>query len=315
MLAVPGTVLGRRPRGDKDIHEDKGLGANDGRQQPQCKRGKGEMAVDGVLEWAVTSNDRHKPATRALARIDSMSKSVGRGAERLAATKVQGVCHQSLLGPSVQQGSMEATAPGQPTWTEGSVEGVKPRHISSVVQQRASTEDDKHEEQVESELFRIPRRLEMRHQALLATTQADRKREAVDVLKCRICPGADFSNWEDFKRHCDAAEAHPVKITYCDHCGDFFARGDALKRHRNNPPRECISVAADIANSKRKETDRVHKEFEAELERCLRSGEGEEIGIPFAWRIKEMFPDSSKKGSREQSRLPVFCKAKFLAGR
>jgi hypothetical protein len=27
---------------------------------------------------------------------------------------------------------------------------------------------------------------------------------------------------------------HPLKISFCNHCGDFFARSDTLKRHRNN---------------------------------------------------------------------------------
>jgi hypothetical protein len=40
-LVVPGTVFGKRPRGDEEIYEDEGLGVNDGHQQRQCKKGKG----------------------------------------------------------------------------------------------------------------------------------------------------------------------------------------------------------------------------------------------------------------------------------
>jgi len=46
----------------------------------------------------------------------------------------------------------------------------------------------------------------------------------VTVLKCRLCPSAAFSNWEDFKRHCKYMGAHPFEIFFCDNCGDFFAR-------------------------------------------------------------------------------------------
>jgi hypothetical protein len=111
--------------------------ANDSHEQLQRKKGKGKIVVNRVLEGAGTAGKvRHKPATRTLARIDSMSKSVGRGAGRLAATKVQGVFHQSLLGHGVQQVLMETTAAaGQPTWMEGSVEGVMWHHNSSAVQQ------------------------------------------------------------------------------------------------------------------------------------------------------------------------------------
>jgi hypothetical protein len=69
----------------------------------------------------------------------------------------------------------------------------------------------------------------------------------------------DVSDWEEFKRHRGTAEAHPAKFSYYSHCADFFARGDALKRHCDKRPGECIDVTAHVADRKRSETDRVPK--------------------------------------------------------
>jgi hypothetical protein len=315
---VPETVLGKRPREAEDTHDDAGLGDDDGYQPHPRKKGKGKMAVTGVLEAAgTTSKTRHRPGARTPADANHKSKTAGCGAGRLAATTAQEVYHQHLQGPSVQQVLVGATTPRQLIWVEGSVAGGSQHHHSSVVQQESepetySTESDGQEEQEEGELFNIPKRLKERQRALLAATPADWKRKAVDTLKCRLCPGADFSDWEDYKRHCDTAEAHPAKISYCNHCGDFFARGDALKRHCDKRPGECIDVTADVADRKRSETDRVHKEFEARLELHLRTGK--DLVEPFSWIIKAMFPGSSKKGSREQSRLAVARKSKPRTG-
>jgi hypothetical protein len=48
-------------------------------------------------------------------------------------------------------------------------------------------------------------------------------------------------------------------------------------------------------------TEQAHKDFEEVLERFLETNE--EIGEPFAQRVKAMFPNSVKRGSREQNRL------------
>jgi hypothetical protein len=45
-----------------------------------------------------------------------------------------------------------------------------------------------------------------------------------------------------FKRHSETAEVHPLKIYFCDDCGDFFARSDSLKRHREHLPAEGLSI-------------------------------------------------------------------------
>ena len=297
-LAVPGTVLGKRPCGDNDNDHNEGIGVHDSHQQRPHKKGKDKMAVSGVLEAVgATNKARIKPATRTRALKNGKSKTVGHGAGKLVTTTAQGVYHPSLPGPSAQQVLVGTTSRGQLTWVEESADGGLSHHHSSVVQE-AEIPSTEHEG--DNELFRIPRRLDAPHRALLVATPADWQRKAVDELKCRLCPGTDFSNWEDYKRHCDTSEAHPVKISYCDHCGDFFARSDALKRHCSKRPPECISVTAEVAEVKRTETARVFEEFKEELDRCLTTDE--EVSTSFSRTIKDMFPDSSKKGSREQSR-------------
>ena len=189
---------------------------------------------------------------------------MGRGAGRLAATRAQGVYHQFLPGPSVQRESAGAIAPEELTWIEESVKGGTWHQYSSGVEQQAeehSAKDNEQGEQGEDDLFRISTRLKKRYQTLLAATPADWKRGSVGVLKCRLCPGAGFRDWEGFKRHCDTKEAHPVAFSFCTRCGDFFARGDALWRHRNNPLNACIDVTPDEAEFKRRETNGVQGEF------------------------------------------------------
>jgi hypothetical protein len=252
MLVEPGTVLGKRPRRADD---EWGL---DSHQPRTNKKGKEKMAVSQVLDATGSSSKaHHKPATRTQAGTNRNFKTAGGGAGKLTAMTVQEVYHQSLPGPSVQQVLVWHTAPEERAWIEGSVEGRTQHQGSNVVEQEVV----EHEEQAE-ELFKIPPRLKERHRALLAATQTDWKRAAVDVLKCRLCPGADFSDFEDFKRHCDTSEAHPSMISFCNRCGDFFARGDALKRHHDKPPGQCIKAVVDKANLKCREIVRAHKVFE-----------------------------------------------------
>ena len=103
-LVVPETVLGKRPREAEDTHDDAGLGDDNGRQPHPRKKGKGKMAVTGVLEAAgTTSKTRHRPAARTPASTNDNSKTAGCGAGRLAATTAQEVHHRYLPGPSVRQ--------------------------------------------------------------------------------------------------------------------------------------------------------------------------------------------------------------------
>jgi hypothetical protein len=132
---------------------------------------------------------------------------------------------------------------------------------------------------------------------MLVATQDDWVRGAIREIRCRLCPDTKLKTWEDFKRHCNTMEAHPLKISFCVKCGNFFAHGDSLKRHLNNSPPECRSVTPEKAGAKRRETEKAHDEFKARLERFLRTGE--DIGRPFSQIIKEMYPESSKKRKRE----------------
>jgi hypothetical protein len=234
-LVMPETVLGKRSHGAEDSYDDLGIGGD-----PTNSNRKKRMREIGVLDAAgPSSRARHKPAARTPSRFNNPSKTAGRGVGMLAAPTAHEVDHQSLPGPSVQQELVWPTAPETSTWVEGSAEGEAYHHNSlGVPKQEVVVEH----EQTGGGLFKIPRRLKERHRALLETTEVGWKRGAVDALKCRLCPGADFSDLDDFKHHCDTAEAHPAKISFCDRCGDFFARGDALIRHKKKPPTECTSV-------------------------------------------------------------------------
>jgi hypothetical protein len=244
-------------------------------------------------------------ATRTQSSINEKSKALGRGAERPATLIGQGVSDRSSHGPSVQQGLTGAVAQEYIPWVEGSAEGVTGHHIVSTVPKEDTTPYNVGVSEPEVEenniVFYIPRSLDPRHRGLLDATSDDWARGTVRVLKCRFCPDAGLSNWEIFRRHCDAMEAHPNEISFCKYCGDFFARIDSLSRHCYSRPQECRNVSPAKAEMKRRETERVHAECEERLKRCLKTNE--DIGKPFAQIIKEMYPKSSKKGSRQQNRL------------
>ena len=292
-------VLGKRRRGVDDALKDGGQETIDDHRPCPRKKGKAKMAVTaGVLE-------ADKPAARTQSRKNQKSKALGRGAERLATSIVQGVSDRSRHGPSVQQGLTGAIAQEQMPRVEGSAEGVTVYHVDSMAPKDDNVvdnmKDSKSEEAESGALFYIPKTLDTRHKALLDATSDDWARGTVRVLKCRLCPGAGFSNWEIFRRHCNTMEAHPDKISFCEHCGDFFARSDSLIRHYDRRPQECRNASPAMAGIKRRETERVHADCEEKLKCSLKTNE--DIGKPFAQIIKEMYPESSKRGSRQQNRL------------
>jgi hypothetical protein len=134
--------------------------------------------------------------------------------------------------------------------------------------------------------FMIPRRLTERHRSLLMATPEERARGVVGALKCGICPRAGFKKWKGFKkwesfiRHCERSEVNPETYILCRYCGAFFARPDACKRHEEKRPHTCTSVGLAQAEEKRRVTQQV-----------------------FAQRIVHLYPDSVKRGSRQQNRL------------
>ena len=306
MLALPKTSPRKRPRlanktrGGRVVKTDNGQ--LEGRRRR--KKAKGKTAVDGVLGAAGHTSRARKPSTRTpVENFSAKSEAAGRGAERLAVQNAQELYHRILLGPSAQE-SMETTAWENLPWVEGREQEATWKHEDSVAEPQevsSGATDGEQGEDAEGALFRIPKRLSERHSGLLGATAEDWARAVVRELKCNLCPEAGFCNWEGFKRHCGQSEAHPSKVWFCDFCGDFFARIDSLKRHRKDRPAECLSVSPDEALAKRRATEKAHREFEARLTRCLKTGE--DIGDPFSQIIIDMFPDSSKRGSRQQNRL------------
>jgi hypothetical protein len=151
-----------------------------------------------------------------------------------------------------------------------------------------SAEDNEQGEQGEEDLFRISTRLKERYQALLAAMLGDWKRGSVGVLKCWLCPSARFHDWEGFKRHCGTMETHPVAFSFCTCCGNFFARGDALWQHCNNPPNTYIDVTPDEAEFKRHKTNRMQEGFSVWEKHCLETGK--DLGTPFHRSLSHAVP-------------------------
>jgi hypothetical protein len=177
---------------------------------------------------------------------------------------------------------MEA-ADGQLIWFEGSAEE----------EAEYSTVQHKHKQEgAQDKQLKIPKTFKPGHKALLAATEADWSRGAIQEIKCRLCD-TRLKTWDDFKRHCDTMEAHPLKISFCNHCGDFFARKDSLERHYKKRPSDCVSVIPEEAVRKRRVTQQLHKQFRARLEQALEKRE--DIGMPFSQIIKEKYPESSKR--------------------
>ena len=170
---------------------------------------------------------------------------------------------------------------GELFWFEGSV------------QDEPEQQQEEQQEEV-VKYFEFPKKFTMGRKVLLAATQADRERGSVREIKCRRCPDTMFETSDDYKRHCDTSEKHPLTIDFCDFCGDFFSRTDSLKRHREHPPAECLGVTSSKADEKRREKQRIHYEFVARLWEFLRTGE-EYVEAPFSQIIKEKYPESSKK--------------------
>ncbi|KAI9430297.1 hypothetical protein F5148DRAFT_1313308 [Russula earlei] len=247
-----------------------------------------------------TTRTHYKPATRILTRMNDKSEVVGRGAERLATPNAQGLYHPFLQGPNDQQESMRTIAQEELPWVEGREQGGAWLHTSKMVQQQeANSANDEDGEAAEEYRFRISKRLNERHRSMLEATAADWARGAVRALQCRLCPDADFSNWEDYKRHSDTAEAHPRSISFCELCGDYFARGDSLVRHRKNPPPECRNVSPDVAENKRAATQKAHQEFAEGLAGLLKLNVVKGFRH-FSKQMKGMYPKSSKRGTRQR---------------
>jgi hypothetical protein len=249
-----------------------------GHEMPPPKR-TGNINTTGVLAARSVARTRRKPAAKIpQMKINREPKEVGSGTRKLPDPNSQGNHHLPSLGPRFPQGWAEEDADGRLIWVEESVE----EEVVGQVQQ--------------DKLFEIPQDFEIGHKALLAATQADWARGAVKEIKCRVCPKTQLDTWGQFKRHCETTEAHPLKIDFCNNCGDFFARSDSLKRHCEHPPAKCLSTPPEKANKKRRKTKGIHDKFKARLEGSL--GTSENIGMSFSLTVKNIYPASSKKRKR-----------------
>jgi len=93
---------------------------------PPQKRARGGGTTKGILKAAGSAADPPRASGQdSQMRIDSKPKAVGHRAERLATPSAQGIYHQTLPGPSFQQGRVLDAANGKLTWVEGSVDEVR----------------------------------------------------------------------------------------------------------------------------------------------------------------------------------------------
>ena len=272
--------LGKRDSGTHNNRYDKGLGVdnNDGRRPG------------------------NKPAAKAPASVNT-SKAVRFRADVPMIPIAQGGCDQLMQEPNSQQELTGRTAQEELPSAERSVQGATRDQCDPMQQEEEEVygvEDDKLGATKDNR-FHISKRLREDYKSFLTAMSEDFARGTLHELKCKLCPAADFTTWDDFTRHCKTTEAHPLEILFCDYCGTSFARRDSLNRHSRNRPPECRHVSPREAEDKRTETKRIHEEFKKNLKYYLETNGGN--WRPFAQIIREKYPDSSKKGSREQSRL------------
>ena len=301
--------LGDLHRMADDLH-DGGLGIAGGYGLRLRKKGKtGEATSVGVLEVSGSTNrTERKPAVEAPASVNTTSKAVGYKAGTLMTPSAHGGSGQLLHVPSVQQElTAMATQEGRPS-VGGSWQGATRGHSDRMVQEEAEVfgmEDGTLEGTKNLHVFHIPKRLKEDYRLFLDATSEDFGRGTLHAVKCKLCPGVTFKTWDHFTRHCKTAEPHPLRLFFCDHCGDFFARGDSLERHPNNRGSgECLDLSHQEAEAKRNETRAFHREFLNNTIAYLKTNQG--TWTPFAQVIKERYPNSSKRLKRvigRQTRL------------
>ena len=271
---------------DTEAHDDANLTMLDSHEVSPQKEFEGGESDKFLKKAALPVNDTlHEPVVRTPEVTVNASKAVGHRARMSTTLNAQGMHCQSFLGPNNRQSWMVTSAQEKTPWVEGQMGRMEGNAWQGA----------------KKNPIRIPTNLDKGYRTLLAATEADWGSGTIQAIMCRICPGTGFRTWERFKRHCDTAEAHPLTIAFCDHCGDFFARSDSLRRHRSKPPLRCRNAEPEKTEQKRWATERAHKEFKEELERCRKTGEV--IGMHFARVIKEMFPESSKKHTGVKRRV------------
>ena len=83
---------------------------------------------------------------------------------------------------------MGALAQGKPSWIEEGEQEETHHDSGSTLSQRSAQLDP----EIAEDLKVIPKTLTAWQLLLLQTTQADLKRGAVSVIKCRLCPDERF---------------------------------------------------------------------------------------------------------------------------
>jgi hypothetical protein len=307
MFELPRMDLGKRHREADDDLDDGSLATDDGHELRLREKGKTKVATTvGVLKVAGSTNrtDR-KPAVKALTRINPTSKAVGYRAGVLMTPSAHRGSNQLLHVPSVQQESTAIATQESPS-VEGGTQGATRSQSNSIVQEEAEvfSMENGTSEETKDNVFHIPKRLKEDYRLFLEATSKEFEQGTLHVVKCKLCPGVTFKTWDHFTRHCKTAELHPLKLLFCDHCGDFFARRDSLRRHSNNRASECDDISQQEAEGKRNETRAIHRVFLNNTKAYLETNEG--TWTPFAQVIKKKYPNSSKRlkrGIGHQSRL------------
>jgi hypothetical protein len=315
---IPRIYIGERHRGADDDLEDEGLGIDDRRGLRLREKGKTKVAITvGELVARSTNRIDLEPAVEAPTSVTTTSKAIGYKAGVLMAPSAHGGNDQRLHVPSVQQEPTAIITQEELPLVEGSMQGAMRGQSDRILQEEPevfSTENDTFEE-TKNIVFHIPKRLKKDYKLFLDATSEDFERGALHVVKCKLCPGVTFKSWDHFTRHCKTAELHPLKLLFCDHCGDFFARGDSLERHSNNRASgECHDLSRQEAEAKRNETRAIHREFLDNTKAYLETNQ--ETWTPFVQVIKEKYPNSSKRVKRgvgQQSRLQAAESISLLA--
>ena len=302
-------VLGKRRRGTDDGLDNQGLGTGDGHGLCPHKEEKTEMATTiGVLGAEGTPNmTRRNTAVEASTSVHTTSEADEYRADMLMVLNAQGSYGRPLQRPSVQQESTETAVREETTSVEEAVQEATWRQTDSMVEQEEEEEfnvDKGKLEVMKDNLFRIPKQPDEKYKRFLEATSEDFTRGTPEALKCKLCPTAGFRSWDDFVRHCKTTNSHPLKLFFCDNCGDFFARYDSLKRHCKNRPSRCSGTSPHEAEEKQRETEKIHEQFMKILDAYLKTNEG--TWTAFTQVIKEKYVGSSKRGRRKQSRVGAY---------
>jgi len=281
------------------IHSDgvaKADSGNGDRSEPNMRKRVKQGAV-GTMGAAARTTERPSPATRTQRVENDKSKEVECRAKLTGSTS-QEVYHPTLLGHSVSQELIGVPAA---SGVEGSELVGMQGGVGSEIPQQIGQHDAESDRPGGEELFGIPTWLTERQHLLLQTTQVDLERQAVEDIKCKLCPNTRLSSWDNFEKHCDTSEEHPCVLFFCNRCGVYFGRKDSHRRHVETVTKACRDTTEDQAASRRQVTEQLFKDFSVKLDQCLRTGE--DVGQRFAeiLNLSRILQSSSKKKSKRRA--------------